>query len=191
MPGPSRKKITHLLTLGIIITLAIIFWIFIGNRMTPNKSQNPIKKISDNATMFIENIQHTALRDGIRDWTLTAASATLLETEKKALIKKPTVEFYTKEKDNIHLTAREGVLKTDTNNLEVFGNVIIQNTLYLLKTEKLHYQPDKRIIYSKTPVSISGKLFNFHANTMTCDLNTNKSKLTGNVKGTICGTLDF
>ncbi len=194
-----QRKIKHLLILTVIITLAAILWIFIGNRMTPNKPKKLIENITRNATMFIENIQHTALRDGIKDWTLTAESATLIETEKKALIetekkvliKKPKVEFYTKEKENVHLTAQEGIVKTDTNNLEIFGNVVIQNTLYMLKTEKLHYQHKTRIIYSKTPVAISGELFNFRANTMTFDLNTNKSKLIGDVKGTISGTLDF
>ena len=99
---------------------------------------------------FLENVQQTSLRDGLQEWTLNATSATLFETEKKAVIDEPVLTFYTKEKDNIHLTAREGILKTDTSDIEVTGNVVVKNSLYQMKTQQLLYRHDTRIIHSPT-----------------------------------------
>ena len=128
-----QKKITYLLVPGIITTLGVILWIFINHRMTTmDKPRIPEKTIHSNTSMFLENVQQTSLRDGLQEWTLNAASVRLFESEKKVVIDKPVVTFYTKEKDNIHLTAQEGILKTDSNNLEVFGNIVIKNSLYQL-----------------------------------------------------------
>ncbi|MBU1569901.1 MAG: LPS export ABC transporter periplasmic protein LptC [Proteobacteria bacterium] len=103
------------------------------------------------------------------------------------------MDVYVLSKDNqkILLTADNGILKTESNDIEISGSIIIKNDEYLLKTEKINYEHDKRIISSRVPVEISGNSLNLVASSMTIDLNTNKAELSGKVEGIIGDKISF
>ena len=69
--------------------------------------------------------------------------------------------------------------------MELFGNVVVKNAKYRLKTENLHYKHNKRVISSKVPVIITGTAFDFAADSMSINLNTNNTMLEGKVEGTV------
>ena len=81
------------------------------------------------------------------------------------------------------MTADQGRLQTDSNNIEVMGNVVVKNARYKLLTENLHYDHEKRVIFSLVPVKITGDFFNLSANAMNLELNTENASLDGNVVG--------
>ncbi|NIW00262.1 LPS export ABC transporter periplasmic protein LptC, partial [Candidatus Saccharibacteria bacterium] len=66
------------------------------------------------------------------------------------------VTFFLDDASEITLTADKGILNTDSNDIEVSGNVVVINREYKLLTEELNYAHDKRVLYSTAPVTISG-----------------------------------
>lgn len=184
-----NKKMTYSLMTGLLMAIIAVAWVVSDRRPNPDTAGKTEKSININASMFLENVHQTALKNGIQEWALSATSATFFEAEKKTIINDPVVTFFTEQSDNVHLTAKEGAYNTDTNKIEVSGNVTIQNAFYELATEKLHYEPDTRTIQSDTPVTISSKTFRFQADKMIIDLNTDKAELIGNVKGSLRGKL--
>ena len=76
-------------------------------------------------------------------------------------------------------------MDTDTNDMEVSGNIIIKKDNYQLTTEKLNYEHKRRIITCNVPVMISGNAANISANSASFDLNTKKVTLEGNVESTV------
>jgi len=83
------------------------------------------------------------------------------------------------------LTGDEGLLKTNSKDIEVRGNVLVKNKDYHLKTEKLNYRHKERVIICNVPVKLTGNAFDLTADTMSIDLNNKKGVLKGRVKGTI------
>ena len=75
--------------------------------------------------------------------------------------------------------------------MEITGNVVVKNESYRIKTENLTYDHKKRIVFTKVPVRIISDSFNFLADFMFFDLNTNKALLEGNVKGTFSENITF
>jgi len=89
----------------------------------------------------------------------------------------------------VYLTADEGVLKTDSNDIELTGNVILKNENYRLKTENLCYNHRTRVFSSEVPVKITGAGFDLAADSVSFDLNTNKTVFEGSVKGNFRGNV--
>ena len=79
----------------------------------------------------------------------------------------------------------ESFLKTDSNDIEVNGDVVIRNADYRLETETIFYGHEERTINSKVPVVISGPSFNLVADSLQIDLNKKNALFKGNIKGSI------
>lgn len=103
----------------------------------------------------------------------------------QAIFQDLSITFYLKNKTQVYLTANKGILKIDSNDMEILGNVVVKNLTYRLKTENLFYRHNQRIIFSKVPVKVSGAAFNLIADSMSLNLNTNKTMFEGKVQGTL------
>jgi lipopolysaccharide export system protein LptC len=169
----------------IFITLCSIIAVFVKYRHFPDKKDNLVVHIKNKANISLGKIHQTATRNGITEWSLDAASVDYTAKKNRAIFQDLYVTFYLKNNTEIYLTANQGILKTDSNDIEVFGNVVVKNENYSLKTETLHYQHNERIIYSKVPVVITGNSMDLVADSMSLNLNTNKTLLQGQVAGTI------
>ena len=94
------------------------------------------------------------------------------------------VTFFLESGQEVQLTASDGLLNTESNDIEVSGEVSIKNRDYTLNTTSLHYQHENRIIFTTTPVVIERKIGGqLSADTLRLDLRTNKLLLRGNVRG--------
>ena len=180
----NPMKIKLFLLSVILITFGIIISIFIGHRRAYDKENNIVSDVQSEANISIGKVHQTTTRDGIKEWNLDAASVDYIENNSQAIFQDLSVTFYLKDKSEVYLTADQGILETDSNDIEVLGNVVVKNEYYSLKTENLHYKHNGRIIFSKVPVEISGKSFDFVADSISLDLTTNKTLLQGRVKGT-------
>ncbi|MFO7666089.1 MAG: LPS export ABC transporter periplasmic protein LptC [Desulfobacterales bacterium] len=187
----ANRKIKIVLISVIVITISLTFALFIGYRYFSKKPEKIIPVIIDGSTITIEKIHQTSTKNGVVEWNLDAGSATYSADKKEAFLKDLSLTFFTKENQKIFLTANNGILKTESNDIEIFGSIIIKNDEYMLKTEKINYQHDKRIIFSSVPVEISGKSLNLVASSMTIDLNLNKAELSGKVEGIIGDKVSF
>ncbi len=169
----------------IVITLCGIIAVFVKYRHVSDKTDKLVLHVKNKANISLGKIHQTATRNGITEWSLDATSVDYTAKRNQAIFQNLNVTFYLKDKTEVYLTANQGILKTDSNDIEVFGNVVVKNDNYSLKTETLHYQHNGRIISSNVPVVITGNLMDLVANSMSLNLNTNKTLLEGQVAGTI------
>ena len=180
---PKKLKIFLLAT--ICITLSSVIWIYIGYQQDSTVTE-PISESSDSdTTLSIGKIQHTATRKGKKEWSLEAASANYIGKTNQMVLDDLTVTFFLDDASEIRLTADKGILNTESNDIEVSGNVVVINREYKLLTKELNYAHDKRMLYSTAPVTISGPEAHLAADTISFDLNTKKVTLEGSVETTL------
>ena len=178
----SRKKITIALVAFSLITTGFITGVFIKNRYL---SQDPVKLITSiqkNASLAIGNIHQVSTRDGVKEWILDARSAHVIDETKQLMLEDVTVVYFVKNGREVRLTASRGVLKTETKDIEVTGQVLLTYSDYILETEKMNYDHGSRILFSSTPVKIIGNDINLAADSMKYDLTANQTWFQQNVE---------
>ena len=185
----SHKKLKLILFSVILVAFGIILAVFISHRHITEKEAEVVLDIRNKANISIGKAHQTAIRNGIKEWNLDAASVNYLVEKKQAVFQDLSVTFYLKDKSKVYLTANKGILKIDSNDMEIFGNVLIKSSTYRLKTENLSYSHNQRIISSKVPVKVSGTAFDLAADSMSLNLNTNKIMFEGKVQGTLGETI--
>jgi LPS export ABC transporter protein LptC len=181
----KQKKLKLLLLSGIVVSFGIILAVFLKHRHHTDASDSPISPVQGDANIAIGKVHQTATKDGATEWSLDAVSVTYFDKQKKALFKDLSVTFFLKDGTRVYMTADKGILKTDSNDIEVTGNVVVKNIDYKLRTEILHYNHKERMIFSKVPVEIIGAAFRLDADSMSIDLNRHKAIFKGNIKGNI------
>ncbi|MDI6687196.1 MAG: LPS export ABC transporter periplasmic protein LptC [Desulfobacterales bacterium] len=179
----KNKRLKFFLVAIMLVSLGAISAIFIGYRLILNKESKFISSLNTKANLSISKVYQTATRDGIKEWSLEAKSAYYIDATKQANLKDVIVTFFLKDGGKVYLTADQGILKTDSNDIEVTGNVIVKNESYRLRTKKLNYEHTKRIIFSKVPVEIVGDSLNLTADSMSFDLNANRILFEGRIEG--------
>ena len=131
------------------------------------------------------------MKNGIKEWTLNASSADYFEEQKKINFKNPDVTLFLDDGKKVMLKAEQGVLFTDSNDIEVEGDVIVTHKNYRLLADKIFYDNTKRIIFSKTHVKIMGDSFNLEADSMSHDLKTDRAFFEGMVTGVLSEKITF
>ena len=177
----KNKKLSLFFLAIILVAIGTISAVFIGYRRVSSAPEMLLSSIKEGANLSLGKIRQTATRDGKKEWSLEADSAHYIENEKKAVLKNLMITYFLKDNREVYLNAKEGILRTDTNDIEFSGNVVIKNEDYRLKTKQLSYQHGPRMIFSHHPVQISGEAMQLSANSIKYDLNNNKIILTGNV----------
>ncbi len=179
----NPRKLKFFLISIIIILLGIIIAVFSTYRNILDETAGLKSVIHSAAKMSLGKLHHTATRDGVIEWSLDASSARLLDEKKQLILDDLSVVFYMKDGEKAYLTAEKGFLHTESNDIEVAGNVVVKNDNYVLKTEKLNYEHTRRILFSNVSVEISSDSEKLTADSISFDLNTKKTMLEGNVKG--------
>jgi LPS export ABC transporter protein LptC len=177
------KKIKYFLVSFIVLILVGIGTIFFTYRRLSEQPERLLSVIGENVNLSLGSIQHTATRDGIKEWTLEAESARLVETKKHMVLTGLSVVYFTKNNGEVYLTANEGILDTKSNDIEVTGNVVLINEPYELQTTKLNYEHKKQMIHADGHVRIISTTSYLGADAMSFDINTNEVQFTGNVEG--------
>lgn len=179
------KKLSAFLLIVILLSIGTVVAVFIGYRKVANAPEMLLSSIKDGANLSLGKIRQTATRDGRKEWSLEADSAHYMENENKAVLKNLLITYFLEDNSEVYLNAEQGILNTDTNDIEFSGNVVVRNEEYRLTTEKLGYEHKRRFIFINTPVHIAGDAADVTSNSATYDLKANKIVLTGNVKTAI------
>lgn len=186
-----RRLIQRVLLSVIVLALAATVVVFIGYRRMSRNPDIVLDVIKKEADMQLNNIRQTAMKNGIREWLLDAESATLVEKKRMVLLSKPDVVFFMQDGDEVHLTADQGVIYTDSNRIDISGQVSANTQQYQFQTEALSYDPEKRELHTDVPVALSGQSFTLNAASMKMDLETSITRFDGGVKGTISEDLQL
>jgi len=179
------KKIKIFLLATILITLGGVIGIYIGFRQDPQIAESVPESIEPDATLSIGKIHQTATRKGKKEWSLEASSAHYIDKTSQMVLKDLSVIFFLKDNSEVTLTADRGILKTESKDIAVSGNVVLNNKEYKLLTEKLNYAHARRVLYSSAPVIITGTSSQLAADSISFDLNSNKITMEGSVEATI------
>ncbi len=171
----------------ICLVFGVILTVFLNYRNGLEINDTSVSAVSNKANISIGQAHQTATRNGIKEWSLDAASADYMTDKNQAVFKDLSVTFFLKDNTRVYVTADRGLLKTDSNDMEISKNVVVKYTQYKLRCENLYYEHKQRIIFSNVPVNITGDSFQLVADGMSLNLNTNKTLFEGKVKGTFRG----
>jgi lipopolysaccharide export system protein LptC len=181
----KTKKLSLLLVAVILLAVGLIVSVFIGYRQVSTAPELLLTSIKDGANLSLGKIRQTATRDGKKEWSLEADSANYMEAENKVDLKNLSVIYYLEDNREVYLEADQGILQTDTNDIEFSGNIVIRNDAYQLKTEHLNYRHKPRTIICYQSVRIWGQGGELTAASAKYDLNADKIVLKGNVVATV------
>lgn len=168
----------------IMIASGLTVATFVHEYNKSESGENIAAFLEDGASLAISSLHQSATKDGREQWSLDALSARFITDRNLAVFESPSVIFFPKEERKVFVTANEGSLKTESNDIDVSGNVLITEGDISLKTENMRYNHDKQTFSSKVPVKITGSDFRLDADSILIDLTTRTSMLKGNVKGT-------
>jgi LPS export ABC transporter protein LptC len=185
LPRLRIKKLSIVLLVIILLVIGTVVAVFIGYRRVSSAPETLLSSIQNGADLSLGKIRQTATRDGRKEWSLEAGSANYVENDKKAILKDIFITYYLKDNREVYLEADHGILNTATNDIEFSGHVVIKKDDYRLKTERLNYLHDRRLIFCNEPVHISGTDAEVSANSLEYDLNSNRVVLNGNVSTAI------
>ena len=182
MSTHSRKTKTALI-LVMAGALALVGSIFVIYRRGSQEVREIVASAEPDADVSISRVHHVATKEGRTEWKLDADSAYLMDQRSQAVFESPTIIFFTEKREEVHLTAREGVVETDSNNIEVHGDVVLKSEDYRMETQTLNYKHADRVFFSNVPVRVNGADFDLQADSAFFDLKTNTMKFQGNVQG--------
>ena len=181
----KTKKLSIFLLIVILLSVGMVVSVFIGYRQVSNAPEMLITSIKEGANLSLGKIRQTATREGKKEWSLEADSANYMEADNKVDLKNLSVVYFLEDNREIYLKADQGILQTDTNDIEFSGNVVIRNEDYQMKTEHLNYEHGQRMIICDQSIRISGQGAELTAKSAKYDLNADKIVLKGNVVATV------
>ncbi|MDY6986936.1 MAG: LPS export ABC transporter periplasmic protein LptC [Thermodesulfobacteriota bacterium] len=130
----------------------------------------------------LSRIHHIASRDGIKEWILDAESAQYQKTQNKTVLKDISATFFLKDSRSIHLTSRDGILLTETKDLEVSGDVVVRSGPFELNTDRLQYNHKNRSIFTDGRVVMKGRGIDLTGKGLVFSLNTERALIKADVE---------
>lgn len=163
--------------------LVLVTSMFVMYRRGSEEVKNIVASAKPDAEIAISRVRHVATKEGKTEWRLDADSAYLADQRAQAVFESPAITFFTADREEVYLTAREGVVETDSNNIQVHGDVVLKSEDYRVETQSLDYKHADRVFSSNVPVRINGAEFDLEADSASFDLKTNTMKFKGNIQG--------
>ncbi|AOY57804.1 conserved uncharacterized protein, DUF1239 [Desulfococcus multivorans] len=165
--------------------------VFTGYRHLMDEEESLVSTVQEGAGMAISSVRQTAVRNGMLEWSLNAASAEYLNAENQAVFTLPSVTFFMEGREEIVMTAAKGTVRTDSNNISVSGDVVVRDATYELRTEVLNYDNAEHRFFTNLPVVLSGAGFDLTADSASLDMKTRQAILEGNVKGILSEDIEL
>ncbi len=176
----SKVKIAFYCLIGLAVAGIGFGWTAYHRlREAPETLRSVLPKDGD---VSLNRIHHVATRDGTKEWTLDAKSAHYQKADNKTVFKDIAATFYLENGDTISLDCRDGVLMTDTKDVEVWGDVVARSGAYELNTERLRYEHKTQTMITDTPVVIKGNRMEIAGSSMAFNLRTEQVVVRGRVK---------
>lgn len=176
-----RKIKGALLLIGILVLGSVVGLFITHQRKASIDQSGSVAAIKQKAAISLGGVRHWAVKGGVKEWSLEAESADYGLEDNEVVFKKLKATFFREEKDPVFLSAPSGTWHTDSNDLDVYGHVMIKNKEHELRTEKLTYIHKSRTCVTRSPVTITGEALHITADNMRYDLGRNFIHLSGNV----------
>ena len=191
MTRSLKQNLTYPLIVLLVLMITIILGFFYFDKLVSKPVQIHDVKIDTKAALKLNVLKQISKKNGIKEWELQAASATLLKNENKAVLIDVSIIFFTKDNKKVHLTSEKGTLNTKTHDMIFSDNVVVTYETSVLRTDKLHYNKKEHIIYADTHVKLEKQNSVIEADSMITRLNDNYTILKGHVRGNFSETFDI
>lgn len=165
-----------------VIGIVGVFWWYRNVQKTPETLSESLPKDVD---IVLNDVHHESTRHGIKEWAMDAGRAVYLNSENKVLFEDISATFFLKDGGTVLLTGQEGVLNTETQDMDITGNVVALGRGYEIRTEALSYRHQKGIIYSTVPFLIVGSTMQLAGHGMQFDFDSGKLSVQEKVKADI------
>ncbi|PIE61914.1 MAG: LPS export ABC transporter periplasmic protein LptC [Desulfobacterales bacterium] len=180
-PGNKRFILPLVILLGcIFIGLGIYY--YVNHLLATPLPINDIQ-VDTKAALKLNLLEQTSKKNGVTEWKLKAASATMLKDENKAVLEDVAAQFFTKDGTVVYLNGRRGILDTKQHDMVFSDNVVIRYQGYTMRSETLHYDKKPHILYTNSRIRIEDGTSTLEADAMEIRLNERRIILKGHVKG--------
>ena len=183
----AKRTLIRILVIGIVLMFGLLVAVFIKYREFSDNPAKLVDAIPEGTDIAIGQIRHTSVKDGRKEWSLEAASASYSDDTKEALFNDVQVIFFLENNREAVVKGRQGRLRTDTNNITITGDVTVEEADYKLAAQEIRYDNGRRKIDIPVPVTITGRGIELHADRMTVDLSSETALLKGAVNGVFRG----
>ena len=179
----SKGKLAQLFVVVVIVGLSLCFLLPVSGRENRGRYSRRCSRSSPaDAEMKLTDMEFTEMQEGKRFWTLRASEAKYFQDQQKTLLQAVRLTFYTEEGEEIHVQSREGVLHTETKDIELMGNVRAElPNEYVATMETANYNHTNGIVESDDPVHVSGPGLELDGNRWTYKMADHVAKVSGKV----------
>lgn len=133
--------------------------------------------------VVMQGISHSAIKDGVLQWSLTAGGASFSIEQEKAFLTDVAATFFATDGQEIFASAQKGIINTKSQGVFLEDDVILHDKDYALKSQQMDYDNDARLIVAPAPVDISGPRLHITGQSLVYDMDRSIVTVTGNVKG--------
>jgi LPS export ABC transporter protein LptC len=113
---------------------------------------------SQDGNLTLNNFEYRDVKRGQARLTVWADTATYFEDRKETILDQVKAIFFLKNGGQVELLGDRGVLHTDTNNMEIHGNVDVSfGRGYKLTTDRLLYDRHKELIHTNSVLVLKGQ----------------------------------
>ncbi len=144
-----RKALIIFAILGAILCAAAIWGI--GVLREPEKALR--KVMSDKVDLQVRNVRYTEVGDSGMRWEIVADTARYLKTENLALFEKVMVKLVMKDGKTYVLNGDRGKFHTESRDMEIEGNVVIESEdSGRFTADRLTYRDAEKKVETNGPV---------------------------------------
>ena len=186
-----NKSLRLILLVSMLLIFGVVLTVFIGYRTGSNPQELVLSSvIKDDVAISMDDVQQTSIKNGVKDWSLKAASAQFLHKKKQVVFDDLVVTFFLDDGGAVNLSARKGFLNTETQDIQIDGNVLADDGDIKFRTESLDYDHEERILVAAQPVQIFGDSFCLTADSAAYEMTNSQAIFEGKVEGTLFGSFN-
>ena len=178
----SKGKLAQFFVVVVIIGLSLFLAAGIWKGKSSKVQQEVQQESPADAEMKLTDMEFTEMQEGKRFWTLRALEAKYFQDQQRTLLQAVRLTFYTEKGEEIHVQSREGVLHTETKDIELMGDVRAElPNQYVATMPTANYSHAEGIVKSDDPVHVSGPGLELDGNRWTYKMADHVAKVNGNV----------
>jgi LPS export ABC transporter protein LptC len=185
----GSRRLKAALILVIIILAGIVAAVFTNYRYGVQQAGEPDRPGETDATFSITRFEHTAMKNGKKEWTIKADTARLFSGTQKALLTNVETVFFMEGGEPVKMQADYGEVDLASKNIRAWENVVVTHPQYTLTTETLNYTYDTRIMVIDAPLEITGEKILFTADSARYEMDRNTVTFEGNIESWFDETL--
>lgn len=180
------KRKTIVILLITIVFLAVLIAVLFIARGNVHKQKNIVNALQDSVDLQIKGFVYTEVGKGIDKMEVKAESATYDKKQNRAVLKQVRMKLITSDGKVFEMKADSGRLLTDTRNIEINGNVVLNTDAGdRFFTDYIKYSDAEKKFHTDAPVIMESKRIRITGRGLIIYLNRGELKIPAMVRAKI------